>query len=76
MIWSWLIGSRLGRSISGGFIAIGLFLAVIAQQRSDAAKKAISRAKQKDQDNANSIRDRVSRADDSLHKYRDRGFRD
>jgi hypothetical protein len=76
MIWSWLIGSRLGRSISGAFIAIGLFLAVIAQQRSDAAKKAISRAKQKDQDNANSIRDRVSRADDSLHKYRDRGFRD
>lgn len=76
MIWSWLIGSRLGRAISGAVVAVSLLLGLIAQQRKDAAKKAISRAKQKDQDNANSIRDRVGRADDSLHKYRDRGFRD
>lgn len=75
MIWSWLIGSRLGRSISGAAVAVSLLLGLIAQQRRDAAKKAISRAKQKDQDNASRIRDRVSRADNSLHKYRDRGFR-
>jgi hypothetical protein len=75
-MWLWFITSKVGRAVSGAAVALSLLLGLIAQQRRDAAKKAISRAKQKDQDNANAIRDRVSRADDSLHKYRDRGFRD
>jgi len=75
-MWLWLVTSKVGRAISGAVIALSLFLGIIAQQRKDAAKKAISRAKQKDQSNADAIRDRVSRADDSLHKYDGRGFRD
>jgi hypothetical protein len=75
-MWTWLVGSKVGRAVSGAVIALSLFLGIIAQQRRDAAKKAVSRAKEKDQGNANAIRDRVARADDSLHKFNNRGFRD
>jgi hypothetical protein len=76
MIWSWLTGSRLGRAMSGAVVAASLLLGLIAQQRRDARKDALRDAREKDRDNADSIRDRLSRADNSLHKYRDRGFRD
>ena len=76
MIWSWLIGSRLGRSISTAALAVTLFLSIIVQQRRDARADALRAARQKDQDDAESVRDRVRRVDDSLHKYSDRGWRD
>jgi hypothetical protein len=76
MIWSWLIGSRLGRAIGGIGIALGLFWAFIAQQRRDARKDALRDAKEKDRDNANSIRDRVRDVPNKLHDYSNRGFRD
>ena len=76
MIWSWLIGSRLGRSISGAGVDLALLLGLIAQQRRDARNDALRNAKERDRDDADSIRDRVRRADDSLHKYSERGWRD
>lgn len=76
MIWSWIIGSRLGRAFGGIGIALGLLWAVIAQQRRDARNNALRDARQRDRDNADSIRDRVRGVDDSLHKHSERGFRD
>ena len=76
MIWSWLIGSRLGRSISTAALAVTLFLGIIAQQRRDARNDALRDARERDRDNADSIRDRVRDVPDKLHDYSDRGFRD
>jgi 3-methyladenine DNA glycosylase AlkD len=76
MIWSWLIGSRLGRSISTAALAVTLFLGITAQQRRDARNDALRDAKEKDRDNAESIRDRVRDVPDKLHDYADRGWRD
>ena len=76
MIWSWLIGSRLGRSISTAALAVTLFLGIIAQQRRDARTDALRNAREKDRDNADSIRDRVRDVPDKLHDYADRGWRD
>jgi hypothetical protein len=57
-------------------MAAGLFLAIIAQQRSDARKDALRGAREKDRDNAASIRDRVRDVPDKLHDFAERGFRD
>lgn len=76
MIWSWLIGSRLGRALSGAVIALGLFWTIIAQQRSDARKDALHNIKEKDRDNAHVIRDRVRDVPNKLRDYTQRGFRD
>ena len=76
MIWAWLINSRVGQAISGAAVAVSLLLGIIAHQPRDARKNALRDAREKDRDNADSIRDRVRRADDSLHKYSERGFRD
>jgi hypothetical protein len=75
-MWAWLITSRAGRMVGGVFIALSIFWGIIAQQRFDARKKALRQVKEKDRNNADAIRDRVSRADDGLHKYDKRGFRD
>lgn len=76
MIWAWLVRSRLGRAISTTAMAAGLFLAIIAQQRSDARKNALRDAREKDRADAASIRDRVRDVPDKLHDYSERGFRD
>ena len=76
MIWAWLVRSRLGRAISTAAIAAGLFLAIIARQRSDAREDALRDAREKDRDNADSIRDRVRDVPDKLHQFDQRGFRD
>jgi len=76
MIWSWLIGSRLGRTVSALVAAVLLFLGIIAQQRRDARNDALRDAREKDLANADSIRDRVRHVPDKLHDYSDRGFRD
>jgi hypothetical protein len=75
-MWSWLIVTKFGRGLSATAAALALFCGVVIQQRHDARKKALRQVKEKDQKNANAIRDRVDRADDSLHKYDGRGFRD
>lgn len=76
MIWSWLIGSRLGRSISTAALAVTLFLGIIAQQRRDAGNDALLDAREKDRADADSIRDRVRDVPDKLHDFADRGYRD
>jgi 3-methyladenine DNA glycosylase AlkD len=76
MNWSWLLTSKIGQMIGATASALALFFGVVIQQRHDARKKALRQVKEKDQKNANAIRDRVDRADDSLHKYDGRGFRD
>lgn len=76
MIWSWLIGSRLGRTASAVAAALLLFLGIISQQRRDAAKDALQAAKDKDRDNADKIRDRLRDVPDRVHDYSDRGWRD
>ena len=76
MIWSWLIGSRLGRTASAVAAAVFLFLGIIAQQRRDARTDALRDAREKDRGNADIIRDRVRDVPDKLHDYADRGWRD
>ena len=76
MIWAWLINSRVGQAISGAAVAVSLLLGVIAHQRRDARKDALRDAREKDRDNADSIRDRVRDVPDKLHEYSERGFRD
>ena len=76
MIWSWLIGSRLGRSISTAALAVTLFLGIIAQQRRDARNDALRDARERDRENVENIRSRVRDVPDKLHDYSDRGFRD
>ena len=76
MIWSWLIGSRLGRAISGAVVAVSLLLGLIAQQRRDARNDALRDAREKDRDNADSIRDRVRDVPKRVRDYSQRGFRD
>ena len=76
MIWSWLIGSRLGRTASAVFAALLLFWGIIAQQRRDAGNDALRAARQKDQDDAEDVRDRVRDVPDKLHNFANRGFRD
>jgi hypothetical protein len=75
-MWSWLITTKIGRGLSATAAALALFCGIVIQQRHDARKRALRQVKEKDQKNANAIRDRVGRADDSLHKYDGRGFRD
>jgi len=73
----WLLGTRIGRAIGGALAAVGLFLGIIAHQRRDAARDATQRLKDKDQENATAIRDRVERdLPDKLREYEGRGFRD
>ena len=76
MIWSWLIGSRLGRTASAVAAALLLFLGIIAQQRRDAAKDMLQAAKEKDRDHADDIRSRVRDVPDRVRDYSDRGYRD
>ena len=76
MIWSWLIGSRLGRSISTAALAVTLFLGIIAQQRRDARNDALRDARERDRENVENIRSRVRDVPDKLHDYADRGWRD
>ena len=76
MIWAWLINSRVGQAISGAAVAVSLLLGIIAHQRRDARKDALRDAREKDRDNADSIRDRVRDVPDKLHQYSERGFRD
>lgn len=76
MIWAWLINSRVGQAISGAAVAVSLLLGIIAHQRRDARKDALRDAREKDRDNADSIRDRVRDVPDKLHEYSERGFRD
>ena len=76
MIWSWLIGSRLGRAASAVVAAVLLFLGIIAQQRRDARKDALLDAKERDRENAENIRTRVRSVPDRVHDYSDRGYRD
>jgi hypothetical protein len=75
-MWVWFMTTRIGRAISGIGVALALLLGLIAQQRRDARKDALRDAREKDRDNADDIRDRIRRADNGLHKYDDRGFRD
>jgi hypothetical protein len=76
MIWSWIIGSRLGRAVSGVVIALTLFLGIIAQQRRDAGNDALRDAREKDRDNADSVRDRVRDVPNRVRDYSNRGWRD
>ena len=76
MIWSWLIGSRLGRAVSTTALAVTLFLGIIAQQRRDARTDALRDAREKDRDDADSIRDRVRDVPDRVRDYSERGWRD
>jgi hypothetical protein len=76
MIWSWLIGSRLGRAVSGAGVAVALLLGLIAQQRRDARNDALRDAKEKDRDDADDIRNRVRDVPDRVRDYTNRGWRD
>lgn len=76
MIWSWLIGSRLGRTASAVAAALFLFWGIIAQQRRDARNDALRDARERDRDNADDIRSRVRDVPDRVRDYSDRGWRD
>jgi hypothetical protein len=76
VIWSWLIGSRLGRTASAVAAALILFWGIIAQQRRDAGKDALRDAKEKDRDNADDIRSRVRDVPDRVRDFSDRVYRD
>jgi hypothetical protein len=76
MIWSWLVGSRLGRAVSGAGVVVALLLGLIAQQRRDARNDALRDAREKDRDNADDIRSRVRDVPDRVRDYSERGWRD
>lgn len=76
MIWSWLIGSRLGRTASAVVAAVLLFLGIIAQQRRDARNDALRDAREKDRESADDIRSRVRDVPDRVRDYSERGWRD
>ena len=71
MIWSWLV-----EAIFVGFMAFALLVGIIFYERLVARKNALLKARQKDQDNADAIRDRVRDVPDSLREFDERGFRD
>jgi Flp pilus assembly protein TadB len=71
MIWSWLV-----EAIFVGFMAFALLVGIIVYERRVARKNALLKARQKDQDNADAIRDRVRDVPDSLREFDERGFRD
>jgi len=74
---AWLLTTRAGRAVAGALTALGLFLGIIAHQRRDAARDATQRLREKDQENADAIRDRVQRERaGKLREYESRGFRD
>ena len=71
MIWSWLV-----EAIFVGFMAFALLVGIIGYERRVARQNALLQARQKDQDNADAIRDRVRDVPDSLREFDERGFRD
>ena len=75
-MWSWLITTKVGRGLSATAAALALFFGIVIRQRHDARKKALRQVKEKDQKNADAIRDRLRDAPSKLRDYSDRGFRD
>jgi hypothetical protein len=62
--------------VSSAAVAVSLFLGLIAYQRRDARNDALRDARERDRDNADSIRDRVRDVPERLRYYDDTGFRD
>jgi cysteinyl-tRNA synthetase len=75
-MWSWFITTKFGRGLSATAAALALFCGIVIQQRHDARTKALRQVKEKDQKNADAIRDRLRDAPSKLRDYSNRGFRD
>jgi hypothetical protein len=73
----WLLGTRLGRTLSAAVAGLLLLLGFIAQQRRDAAQDALSEAQEDDHEHAESIRRAVERdLPDRVREYEGHGYRD
>ena len=77
MIWGAILSSRPVRWILGAVVAVLGFLGIIAAQRRDAAKDALTQAENDDHENAANIRARTERnLPDELRKHDGSGWRD
>ena len=74
---AWLIGSRLGRALSGLVAALGIILGVWAAGRREGAQRANEKVKDNDRKEADAIRNRVERdTDKRVSDFDANGWRD